>query len=352
MGTTLRTVGIIRQGACAFTRAGAVALALLALATGALGQEAQTADASPQGAVADYRLGPGDLISIRVQGVSEQHGLRVSNSGKIHVPHLGVMRVFDMTVPDLEAAIAAGLREKGLVRQPWVQVVIQQYRARPVYILGEVMMPGQFVIKDEMHIVDLVSLAGGLNEFATPVAYLYRRSALRPGEGSEAADGTTTAWRDEVIPVDFEKAASGADPEANVRLQGGDVLYVPERRKLHFYVVGEVLKPGAFEYPQRGAHPLGNALSEQSLLLTAAVAKAGGPLKTAKMSKGMLVRFSADGSRKEVPVDLAQVFRGRQPDILVEPNDIIYIPGSTAKSFAYSFLRVVPGMMVGALVYQ
>lgn len=275
----------------------------------------------------DYQIGPGDLIALSVAGLKQfDRSARVSNSGKIHVPHLGVIKVADMTPAQLQSTVAALLRERGLVKDPWVYVRVEEYRARPVYILGEVLLPGQFVIKDEMYLTDLITLAFGFNEFATPVGYLYRRradaDALPPGEAAV----------DEAILIDFKALNEGRRPDLNYKLQGGDILYVPQRRKEHFFVVGDVGKPGAFEI----------TYEESRILLSQAVSKAGGPLKTAKMSKTVVARFGADGALQQIPVDFKAVLEGRQPDFEVRADDIVFIPGSTAKTLGYGLLGAIP----------
>lgn len=62
-----------------------------------------------------------------------------------------------------------------------------------------------------------------------------------------------------------------------------------------------------------------------------AIAKAGGPLKTAKMSKGMLIRYDKDGKRTTKPVDFTAILRGKQEDFEVSHGDILFIPSSSAK---------------------
>ena len=48
----------------------------------------------PPPQVLDYQLGPGDVVSIRVSGLREfDQRTRVSNSGRIRVPYVGVMLV-------------------------------------------------------------------------------------------------------------------------------------------------------------------------------------------------------------------------------------------------------------------
>jgi protein involved in polysaccharide export with SLBB domain len=190
------------------------------------------------------------------------------------------------------------------------------------------MDPGQYVIRDEMYLIDLITLSGGFNDVATPVGYLYRR---RPEGEQPAAAAGTDVLGDDAIEIDFRALNEGKRPDLNLKLRGGDVLYVPQRRKQHFFVVGDVNKPGAYEI----AGPA-------TLLSSQAVSKAGGPSRTAKMSKGVLVRFDETGARQEIPVDFKAVLEGRKPEIPIKPNDIIFIPGSGAKNLAYGLLGAVP----------
>lgn len=289
---------------------------------------AAPAPAGVQATRGDYRVGPGDLLSIGVSGLKEfDVRTRVSNSGKIHLPYLGIVRVTDLTTTALQAELATMLRERGLVKEPWVTVRVDQYRAQPVYILGEVMLPGQFVIKDDMYLVDLISLGGGFNEFATPVGYLYRRKE----NADDLPKGAMPT--DEAVEIDFQALNEGRRPELNVKLRGGDVLYVPQRKKEYFFVVGDVVAPGPFEL----------ASDAPTLMLSQAFSKAGGPLKTAKISKGVLVRFDRNGGREELPVDFKAILEGRKPDLPVQANDILFIPGSTAKTLGLGMLGIIPG---------
>lgn len=307
---------------------------------------AKAADVDPT-----LRIGPADRLGIRIRTVGDFTGIRVSNSGKIHVPYIGVVKVYQMTIPELETELTRLFREKGLVKDPSVRVVMEERRSQVAYVLGEVLIPGMFNLKPQMHILDLLALAGGFNEFATPVGFLYRRTPT--GDTAPAADNGGAAWKDEVMQVDFEALVRGTDAAADLEVRSGDVLYIPERRKLQYYVVGEVGKPGAFEYPQLGAHVKAAALTVATTppRVSEVVAKAGGPLRTAKLSEVVLVRFDATGKRSDTPIDLAKLLAGREPDPIVNPNDILFVPGSTAKSLGYSVLRVVPGVMIGSLVF-
>ena len=110
---------------CKWSPSAYVALALLLVASPAAAQE-RSAGAGAS-ASDDYRIGPGDVLSIGVTGVPElARVVRVSNSGKVHMQFLGILRVVGMTVPQLEATIADALRERRLMDAPWVTVRIDE----------------------------------------------------------------------------------------------------------------------------------------------------------------------------------------------------------------------------------
>ena len=139
-------------------------------------------DKAPAPVSRDYRIGPGDHLTISVSGLNELgHSARVSNTGKIHVPQLGILRIAGLTTAELEALISKQLRERGLVNNAWVSVRVDQYRAQPVYVLGEVMTPGQFVIKDEIpvHPDDLGEIRKCACHNARDIQALNRRFILR-----------------------------------------------------------------------------------------------------------------------------------------------------------------------------
>jgi protein involved in polysaccharide export with SLBB domain len=90
--------------------------------------------------------------------------------------------------------------------------------------------------------------------------------------------------------------------------------------------------------------------STEEMTLRQALLTAGGPLKTARMSQGMIVRVDEQGVREEIHLDLGAILEGRQPDADVQPNDIIFVPGSTAKSVGYGVLGFMRGMALGRII--
>ena len=303
--------------------------------------------AAPGAAAAEYLVGPGDQLSIAVYGIPDlTQTARVSNSGKIHVTRVGILNVYRMTARQIEALISDTLRSRGLVNEPWVQVQVTQFRSSTVYVLGEVIQPGQYAITSRMSLLDLISMGEGLTPFADPTAFLYRLPAAavqgEPRSASKTESDATGFRRDDVVSVDIVALTQGKDPELNVELRGGDVLYVRRTNPRYYYIVGEVTRPGLYEMP--AAHE--NREAGAPLLLSQAIARAGGPVRTAKESECLLVRSLPTGSLEQRPFDFEAVLRGRQPDWPIEVNDIIFVPGSNFKTVAYGLLGMLPNIAV------
>jgi protein involved in polysaccharide export with SLBB domain len=322
---------------------------LLAGAASARGQENQ-ADGSAQAKAAagppEYLVGPGDTLSIKVFGVPAlTQTVRVSNSGKIHVAHIGIVTVDGLSAREIGTLITKQLQGAGLLLEPAVLVEVDQYRAHPVYILGEVNQPGQYVLTGRRwFITDLIGNAEGLGSMAHPIAYLYRLKTSPPGEGGAPSGETGGFATEDVVQIDLLALAQGKAPEMNLELRGGDVLYVRQAVPEHFYVVGDVPQPGVYEYSY------GQKEGAGVLRLSMAIAIAGGPARTAKKSEGLLVRAGENGVTEQIRFDLGAVLRGAQPDLAIRANDIIFLPGSNMKTIAYGLTGLLP-MLATQAVY-
>jgi polysaccharide biosynthesis/export protein len=284
----------------------------------------------------DYVLGPGDLLEVQVveSGFLNQT-VRVSNSSQISLPYLGLVDA-DLTPGGLEERISSLLRERKLLKEPEVLVYVQEYRSKPIYVLGEVDRPGEYMMTQQLYLMDAILLAGGLDYSAADRAFLHRRlpGAAPLSEAEITEDPSVVTAQDmEVIEVDLVPLKNGELLNPNPLLRKGDVFFVPEKKVSFFYVIGDVFRSGFFELPDKGG-----------LWASRGIAMAGGPTPTAKMSEGVLVRYTETGAREEHKVDFAALLEGRRPDIAVQPNDIIFIPGSNVKTLGYGLLNFVPSM--------
>lgn len=278
----------------------------------------------------EYRVGAGDVLSIEITGIRTEK-VRISNSGKIHLTLLGILRVSGMTAAEVQTEIARLLVERQLVNQPWITVRVTEYLSQPVYILGEVELPGQFAIRGEMYLSDLMSFANGPTELASPIIYLYRRKV--DAAHLPEADSPT----DVALEIDLHALNEGRNPEQNYRLQGGDILYVPMAANDFVLVVGDVNSPAR------------HIVSRSGLMASRALAMSGGPLGTAKSSKAVVRRVDVSGHVQELPLDFPAILRGTKPDVRLQTGDIIYVPGSKTKSLAYAMAAFLPGTLANGI---
>jgi polysaccharide export outer membrane protein len=135
-------------------RAAGLALAILALAAGTtLAQGLQ-----------EYRLGPGDRISLKVFGNDDLSGeFEVDSLGRVSLPLLGLVEANNKTVAELQAEITDGL-DKDYIVNPRLTIQVTNYR--PFFILGQVNKPGSYPYIAGMTVRQAVAVAGGFTRRA------------------------------------------------------------------------------------------------------------------------------------------------------------------------------------------
>lgn len=297
------------------------------------------------GVTSDYRLGPGDELEVFITNFSVTSvSVTVSNNGEISIPLLGRLPVSDLTAEQVERRIADRLKQKELLLEPEVLVNVAEYQAKPIYIFGEVDNQGQYIMTQELTLMQFVLMAGGLDFTAGHYGYLHRKEASDEGVAVpdksvlERPDAPRPGWT--VTKVDIQPLKDGGVLDPDIPLRAGDVFVVPRSTRSLFYVIGDVNRPGAYEVPP-----------ERRMLVSQALATSGGPTKTAKASQGMLIRYDANGAREERPVDFAGILRGKKPDFEVMANDVIFVPGAAAKTLGLGLLNIIPTLAVAPLIF-
>ena len=113
-----------------------------------------------------YKLGSGDMISIRVLGEEDlkRERVRLSDAGTISFPVLGEVRVKGMTVGALEDYITKGLKGRYLLN-PQVNITIDEYRN--FFVNGMVEKPGGYPFSPGLTVRKAISIAGGFKERAS-----------------------------------------------------------------------------------------------------------------------------------------------------------------------------------------
>jgi polysaccharide biosynthesis/export protein len=271
-----------------------------------------------------YRIGPGDVLDIRI--LNRPHlsrdAVRVEGNGMIRMPLIeGEIRAACRSEGELAKEIAQGYLK--FYRNPQVDVFIKEYHARQVAVMGAVIEPARFEMKQRYRLLDLLSYAKGPSDKAGQIVNIVRgpKMSACEGQAAEADDGS-----DALLSVRLSDTMSGLE-KANPYVRAGDIITIPEADQV--YVVGNVYTPKTL--------PL-----KEPMTVSRAIAMAGGPLQDSKTSRIKVLRQEPGSSAKtEIYVDLGAVAKKRAEDPMLRPNDIIEVPTSAGKSLLRSLLGSV-----------
>ena len=246
------------------------------------------------------RLGKGDLVDVNVYEVPElTTKTRVSDTGDIDMPLINEVHVEGLTINEATKAIEQRLDHGGFVRNPHVQLFVSEYNSDSTSVLGEVARPGLYPVLGEQHLFNLLSAAGGLSQAA-----------------GRSITITHKAEPDKPIVVQISRNLED-HPESNVPIYPGDTVMV--RRADVVYVVGDVNRPSGFLMDNGG-----------KLSVLQAIALAGGTTNTAKLGGARIIRKGPQGVT-EVPVSLKKILQAKLSDVPLQPDDILFVPGSARK---------------------
>lgn len=166
---------------------------------------------------ASYRLQPGDRLDVSIWGQDNMNRqVLVLPDGTVSYPLAGHLNVIGMTAVQAEEALKKRFVEGGFfLDPPELTVSVAETQGHQVFVIGRVRGPGAIAAKRRVSVMQALSLAGGLDEFADPERIIVIRR-----------DGT----KQEVVRVDYAAVRSGQDLSTNITLEPGDVLVVPEAR--------------------------------------------------------------------------------------------------------------------------
>jgi len=244
------------------------------------------------------QLGADDLIGVSIYDAPEMtRTIRIEGDGTIHLPLLkrGV-EAAGIFPRQLEAGIAEALQQEQILVDPIVKVTVVEYHSRPVSVMGAVRKPTVFQAVGAVTLLEALAHAEGLAEDAGTEILVTRQQS--------------------VDHIAVSKLIKNADPAANLALHGGEEIRVPAAGKI--FVVGNVLKPGAFPV-REGDHSVLRliALSEGLLPYAAKVA--------------YIYRRDELGAKQEIPVELSRIMERKAADVPLEADDVLYIPDNRVR---------------------
>ncbi len=268
------------------------AVALLAAAA-ALGQGPDEAG---------YRIGPKDLIVIRVFEVPEIGTVerRVREDGTVSLPTLGEVAVQGLTTGQLATRLK-DLLESRYVQRATVDVQIQEFRSRPITVIGAVRSRGPLDFSGSWTLLEALAAAGGLAENHGNLIYVLRR----------AENGLS-----DQIAISVKRLMVEADPQVNIPIFANDLINVAAAEPVTIFFLGEVQGPGALTFQ-----------STERITLLTAIARAGG-LTDRAARKIVIKRQTESGKRREIVVDYKRILNGKDSDVELEAGDIVVVKES------------------------
>jgi polysaccharide export outer membrane protein len=264
-------------------------LVLCSLPATAQTQPGQTQPIPPD---KDYIIGPEDVLDVQVWGSKDLNQVVfVRPDGRLSLPLVGEISVAGKTVQQLQDHLSA-VYEK-TVKGAVVTVIVKDIKSRPVYFIGGFGKPGVMQLTRELTLLQAISIIGGV----APNADGEKGFVLRA---------------DKRIPIDFNRLLQRGDLSQNPKLEPGDSVVVPLADAV--YVSGEVRTPGAVKY-------------SGDLTVLKAITQAGGLTPLASGGRVDILRGGTE-KKERIRVDVDKMMRSpdENPDLRLQPNDIVMVP--------------------------
>ncbi len=284
------------------------------------------------GTTQNYKIGPGDVIDIVVtkNDTLSRTGVRVSSQGTIQLAML------DNDLPAAcltESQLAERVKEayKKYLVAPSVNVSVREFNSNPVAVIGAVNSPGRFQMQRPIRVAELLTFVNGPSANAGRTIDIIRDPSRPYCEGPNLVNPGPAS--EELLSLNLADAFKGGE-QTNPFVKAGDIIRVAEADKVNAYIQGNIRSSLAISL----AEPV---------TLTQAIAMAGGPTAGARLDK-ISIRRQISGSinRDELMVNLKDINQGKRDDVLLQPNDIIDVPGPSGsrKLLTDIFRTVIPAV--------
>jgi polysaccharide export outer membrane protein len=173
-----------------------------------------SAASSPGGAIdvpRDYVIGAEDVLEIRFwKDADLSREVIVRPDGKIALELLNDVQAAGLTPDELRTSLVTGA--KRYVEDPSVTVIVKTINSRKVYITGMVEKAGAYPLAPGMTVLQLISMSGGLKEFAKSKDIVVTR---------------TENGRPLVYAFNYRDILKGRNLRQNIVLKPGDNVVVP-----------------------------------------------------------------------------------------------------------------------------
>jgi polysaccharide export outer membrane protein len=177
------------------------------------GAEARPSKAPEPGTIAppaDYVIGPDDVLVVTYWREDKMSGeVVVRPDGKVSLPLINDIQAAGLTVGQFRDSITKAATK--YLTDPSVSVTVKAINSRRVFVTGSVNKPGPYPLNDMMTVLQMLAVAGGLNEFAKEKEIRVMRV-----EG-----GVTKSFK-----FNYRDVTQGKGLEQNIQLKPGDTIVV------------------------------------------------------------------------------------------------------------------------------
>jgi polysaccharide export outer membrane protein len=296
---------------------------LLVLACAGLAAAAEPISLGVRG---EYRCGPGDRLAVTVFEVEELSGaVSIDADGLIRLPLVGAITVDGLTTGEIEARLVE-LYGANLLQDPQISVAVEEFGSQPVSVLGAVNEPGVLQLQGARRLMDVIAMAGGLSEQAGEHIFIRRPGADDSAPPLEIA-----------VPVK-QMLASGTESQFNPWVRPHDTIQVDTAGLV--YVLGSVNRPGGFPIKD-----------QEQITALQAMSLAEGSKPTASLERAQIIRGEGLDKTK-IAISVKDVIKGKAPDPILLPNDILYVPDSRFKSATSRGAEAIVQMAVGLVIWR
>lgn len=175
---------------------------------------------------ASYVVGPGDEVKILLWGrVNTQYNLLVDNDGNITIPQIGPVFVAGMTFEQMSVNV---IQQVENIVGASVNITMGRLKSIPVFILGDVAVPGAYTVGSFATVTDALLIAGGPSEIGSMRSVQLRRKGRL------------------ITTFDLYDLLLKGDKSKDAMLQAGDVVFVPVTGPL-VGIAGNVRRPAIYE---------------------------------------------------------------------------------------------------------
>ena len=266
-----------------------------------------------------YRIGFRDKLTVQVFRHPElTQTVSVNSNGtislfKIPTPLIAVCK----TESELARAVEDAYR-KDYLRNPEVNVAAIEQNSQALAVIGAVEHPGRFFVNRQMHLLELLALAGGPSKEAGS-----RLMVVRPGSDSGCQQTLAPKQGDSgLFNFSIRDLQEGKQTFA---MQPGDIVSVLEADIV--FVYGNVNEQG-------------QVVMKQPMTLTQAIASAKGIKPATQRDKVRIIRQKPGSlEREEIIVDLGAIDKQKAKDPYLLPNDIIALSQDKTMSIINSLTK-------------